>query len=78
VKFSILKDCGVERQKAHRETEATCQTDEDCPQSHSEAEALVVPLTPGGHHNITLNRPKRSNFGVPPTRYDYEDMVSYV
>ena len=60
-----------------RETVATCEEEEGSPQSHSEAEASFVPLPPGEHHNIALNRPKRANFGIPPMRYGYEDIISY-
>jgi len=77
LKFTIPEDCGFEKQVEQRETETTCKAEEGSPHSHSEAEGSVVPLESGEHHNIALNHPKRSNFGVPPTRYGYEDMVSY-
>jgi hypothetical protein len=77
LKFNILEDCGIEKQMEQRETEATCEADEDSPQSHSEEEASVVPLASWENQSITLNHPKRSNFWVPPKRYVYEDMVSY-
>jgi hypothetical protein len=77
MKFTILENCGIEKQVGQRETKATCEPDEGSPQSHPEAEASVVPLSPGEHHNIALNCPKRTNYGVPPTRYGFEDMVAY-
>jgi hypothetical protein len=61
-----------------RETEATFKVEDGSPQSHSEAETSVVPLSPGEHHSISLNRPGIANFGVPPTRYGFEDIVAYV
>jgi len=68
VKFTILENCGIEKQVEQRETEATCEVEEGSPQSHSEAETTVVPLSPREHHNMALNRPNRANFG---------DMVAY-
>lgn len=67
----------VLRSRGQREIEATCEADEGSPQSHSETEKSVVPLSSREHHIITLNRPKRTNCEVPRTRYGYEDMVSY-
>jgi len=51
VKFTISEYCGIEKQVEQREIEATCEGDEGSPQSHSEAETSVVPLSPG---NITV------------------------
>lgn len=76
VKF-LSEEYDVEKKVELRENEATCEAEEGLPQSNSEAEASAVPLSPREHHNIAFSRPKRSNFVVPPTRYDYEDMVAY-
>ncbi|GAA0162316.1 hypothetical protein LIER_18433 [Lithospermum erythrorhizon] len=76
LKTSISEDeDGAEKQVEQR-TEVSCEMEVDVPQSHSEAEASVVPPSVE-HQSLALDRPRRANYGVPPTRYEYEDMLAF-
>ncbi|GAA0166585.1 hypothetical protein LIER_21707 [Lithospermum erythrorhizon] len=76
LKSTIPEKRGVEKRVEQKEIEAGCEVKEESPQSHSEAKASVVPSS-GEHHSLALDRPRRANYGVPSTRYGYEDMVAY-
>ncbi|KAJ4705025.1 Retrovirus-related Pol polyprotein from transposon TNT 1-94 [Melia azedarach] len=45
------------------------------PQSESEPSSSSLPVA--SQHSLALNQSKRANYGIPPKRYGFEDMVAY-
>ncbi|KAJ4710008.1 Retrovirus-related Pol polyprotein from transposon TNT 1-94 [Melia azedarach] len=45
--------------------------------SENESEPSGSSLPIASQHSLALNRSKRANYGIPPKRYGFEDMVAY-
>ena len=60
----------MEHQVTHDESEP--QQEEA---QHSCAETEPTPLS--NQHSLALGRSRRANFGKPPTKYGFEDMMAY-
>ncbi|KAJ4703769.1 Retrovirus-related Pol polyprotein from transposon TNT 1-94 [Melia azedarach] len=73
----VLENSSVEKQVEQQVTldESEPQHKDQHPQSESEpsSSSLLV----ASQHNLALNRSKRANYGIPPKRYGFEDMVAY-
>ena len=60
----------LEHQVTHDESEPQ-QGESQHPCTETEATLLA------NQHSLALGRSRRANFGQPPTRYGFEDMVAY-
>ncbi|GAA0182094.1 hypothetical protein LIER_30321 [Lithospermum erythrorhizon] len=76
LKTSISEDENGAEKQVDQKTEVSCEMEVDVPQSHSKVEVSVVPPSVE-HQSLDLDHPRRENYGVPPTRYEYEDMLAF-
>ena len=75
VKSVIVSKTGsVEKQVEHQVTHDESEPQQEEVQ-HSSAKTEPTPLT--NPHSLALGRSRRANFGKPPTKYGFEDMVTY-
>ncbi|KAJ4715159.1 Retrovirus-related Pol polyprotein from transposon TNT 1-94 [Melia azedarach] len=78
VKSIVVSENGsVEKQVEQQVTldESEPQHKDQHPQSESEPSGSSLPVA--SQHSLALNRSKRANYGIPPKRYGFEDMVAY-
>ncbi|KAJ4703438.1 Retrovirus-related Pol polyprotein from transposon TNT 1-94 [Melia azedarach] len=78
VKSIVVSENGsVEKQVEQQVTldESEPQYKDQHPQSESEPSGSSLPVA--SQHSLALNRSKRANYGIPPKRYGFEDMVAY-
>ncbi|KAJ4720887.1 Retrovirus-related Pol polyprotein from transposon TNT 1-94 [Melia azedarach] len=78
VKSIVVSENGsVEKQVEQQVTldESEPQHKDQHPQSESEPSSSSLPVA--SQHSLALNRSKRANYGIPPKRYGFEDMVAY-
>ncbi|KAJ4717014.1 Retrovirus-related Pol polyprotein from transposon TNT 1-94 [Melia azedarach] len=78
VKSIVVSENGsVEKQVEQQVTldESEPQHKDQHPQSESESSGSSLPVA--SQHSLALNRSKRANYGIPPKRYGFEDMVAY-
>ncbi|KAJ4705295.1 Retrovirus-related Pol polyprotein from transposon TNT 1-94 [Melia azedarach] len=78
VKSIVVSENGsVEKQVEQQVTldESEPQHKDQHPQSESEPSGSLLPVA--SQHSSALNRSKRANYGIPPKRYGFEDMVAY-
>ncbi|KAJ4714843.1 Retrovirus-related Pol polyprotein from transposon TNT 1-94 [Melia azedarach] len=78
VKSIVVSENGsVEKQVEQQVTldESEPQHKDQHPQSESEPSGSS--LSVASQHSLALNRSKRANYGIPPKRYGFEDMVAY-
>ncbi|KAJ4729013.1 Retrovirus-related Pol polyprotein from transposon TNT 1-94 [Melia azedarach] len=78
VKSIVVSENGsVEKQVEQQVTldESESQHKDQHPQSESEPSGSSLPVA--SQHSLALNRSKRANYGIPPKRYGFEDMVAY-
>ncbi|KAJ4719824.1 Retrovirus-related Pol polyprotein from transposon TNT 1-94 [Melia azedarach] len=78
VKSIVVSENGsVEKQVEQQVTldESESQHKDQHPQSESEPSGSLLPVA--SQHSLALNRSKRANYGIPPKRYGFEDMVAY-
>ncbi|KAJ4723126.1 Retrovirus-related Pol polyprotein from transposon TNT 1-94 [Melia azedarach] len=73
----VLENGSVEKQVEQQVTldESEPQHKDQHPQSKSEPSGSSLPVA--SQHSLALNRSKRANYGIPPKRYGFEDMVAY-
>ncbi|KAJ4716980.1 Retrovirus-related Pol polyprotein from transposon TNT 1-94 [Melia azedarach] len=73
----VSKNGSVEKQVQQQVTldESEPQYKDQHPQLESEPSASSLPVA--SQHSLALNRSKRANYGIPPKRYGFEDMVAY-
>ncbi|KAJ4702606.1 Retrovirus-related Pol polyprotein from transposon TNT 1-94 [Melia azedarach] len=73
----VLENGSVEKQVEQQVTldESEPQHKDQHPQSESEPSGSSLPVA--SQHSLALNRSKRANYGIPPKRYGFEDMVAY-
>ncbi|KAJ4728619.1 Retrovirus-related Pol polyprotein from transposon TNT 1-94 [Melia azedarach] len=78
VKSIVVSENGsVEKQVEQQVTlyENEPQHEDQHPQSESEPSGSSLPVA--SQHSLALNRSKRANYGIPPKRHGFEDMVAY-
>ncbi|KAJ4711603.1 Retrovirus-related Pol polyprotein from transposon TNT 1-94 [Melia azedarach] len=78
VKSIVVSENGsVEKQVEQQVTldESESQHKDQHPQLESEPSGSSLPVA--SQHSLALNRSKRANYGIPPKRYGFEDMVAY-
>ncbi|KAJ4711012.1 Retrovirus-related Pol polyprotein from transposon TNT 1-94 [Melia azedarach] len=78
VKSIVVSENGsVEKQVEQQVTldESEPQHKDQHPQSESEPSGSLLPVA--SQHSLALNQSKRANYGIPPKRYGFEDMVAY-
>ncbi|KAJ4710294.1 Retrovirus-related Pol polyprotein from transposon TNT 1-94 [Melia azedarach] len=78
VKSIVVSENGsIEKQVEQQVTldESEPQHKDQHPQSESEPSGSSLPVA--SQHSLALNRSKRANYGIPPKRYGFEDMVAY-
>ncbi|KAJ4721450.1 Retrovirus-related Pol polyprotein from transposon TNT 1-94 [Melia azedarach] len=78
VKSIVVSENGsVEKQVEQQVTldESEPQHKDQHPQLESEPSGSSLPVA--SQHSLALNRSKRANYGIPPKRYGFEDMVAY-
>ncbi|KAJ4730101.1 Retrovirus-related Pol polyprotein from transposon TNT 1-94 [Melia azedarach] len=76
--FIVVSENGsVEKRVEQQVTldESEPQHKDQHPQSESELSGSLLPVA--SQHSLALNRSKRANYGIPPKRYGFEDMVAY-
>ncbi|KAJ4715440.1 Retrovirus-related Pol polyprotein from transposon TNT 1-94 [Melia azedarach] len=73
----VLENGNVEKQVEQQVTldESEPQHKDQHPQSESKPSGSSLPVA--SQHSLALNRSKRANYGIPPKRYGFEDMVAY-
>ncbi|KAJ4714183.1 Retrovirus-related Pol polyprotein from transposon TNT 1-94 [Melia azedarach] len=78
VKSIVVSEHGsVEKQVEQQVTldESEPQHKDQHPQLESEPSGSSLPVA--SQHSLAINRSKRANYGIPPKRYGFEDMVVY-
>ena len=65
------------KQVEQRKVDGNGDAEESSPQSQTEAAGPSNVPYPEEHHSLAQERPRRANFGVPPTRYGYEDIMAF-
>ncbi|KAJ4712638.1 Retrovirus-related Pol polyprotein from transposon TNT 1-94 [Melia azedarach] len=73
----VSENGSVEKQVEQQVTldESEPQHKDQHPQSESKPSGSSLPVA--SQHSLALNRSKRANYGIPPKRYGFEDMVAY-
>ncbi|KAJ4715506.1 Retrovirus-related Pol polyprotein from transposon TNT 1-94 [Melia azedarach] len=73
----VSENGSVEKQVEQQVTldESEPQHKDQHPQSESEPSGSSLPVA--SQHSLALNRSKKANYGIPPKRYGFEDMVAY-
>ncbi|KAJ4713974.1 Retrovirus-related Pol polyprotein from transposon TNT 1-94 [Melia azedarach] len=73
----VKENGSIEKQVEQQVTldESEPQHEDQHPQSESEPSGSSLPVA--SKHSLALNRSKRANYGIPPKRYGFEDMVAY-
>ena len=68
----VSENCSVEKQVEQQATEDVSKSRQEDQHLHSESEQMTA-----NQHSLALERSRRPNFGKPPIRYGFEDMVAY-
>ncbi|KAJ4704466.1 Retrovirus-related Pol polyprotein from transposon TNT 1-94 [Melia azedarach] len=73
----VLENGSVEKQVEQQATldESEPQHEDQHLQSKSEPSGSSLPVA--SQHSLALDRSKRANYGIPPKRYGFEDIVAY-